>query len=228
MSYLRFSPLSLSASLINSSRRASLTGIPSCIFWDSLTRSLRKPRSGYGLAMRFTIASCAYFPSIKPTEDIYRLRQVAFGFSVILFWGDLKQSQGFDSGHWFWGTMLYLAVLLTVLGKAALVSECVRSFMRLFHHHSCICSIWTKYTVAGMTISRDCGPLNLINHVLLAIPGSFVFTMLFLPLYIVVAPSIGFSLEYRGLDPRLFTDSVFWFTILLVPSICLCRDFVWK
>lgn len=126
--------------------------------------------------------------------------------------------------------MLYLVVLLTVLGKAALVSECVGSFMRLCYRYSCflICSIWTKYTVAGMTDSRDCGPLNLINHVLLAIPGSFVFTMLFLPLYIVVAPSIGFSLEYRGLDPRLFTDSVFWLTILLVPAICLCRDFVWK
>ena len=68
----------------------------------------------------------------------------------------------------------------------------------------------------------------LTNLVLLAIPGSFVFTMLFLPLYIVIAPSIGVSLEYRGLDPRLFTNSVFWFTVLLVPAICLSRDFVWK
>ena len=51
------------------------------------------------------------------------LMKVLYGFSVILFWGDLKQSSGLDSGHWFWGTTLYLAVLLTVLGKAALVSE---------------------------------------------------------------------------------------------------------
>lgn len=51
--------------------------------------------------------------------------QVLFAFSVILFWGDLKQATGYDSGHWVWGTMLYLAVLLTVLGKAALVSEYV-------------------------------------------------------------------------------------------------------
>lgn len=56
-----------------------------------------------------------------------RLLQVLFGFSVILFWGDLKQSSGLDSGHWFWGTMLYMAVLLTVLGKAALISEYVYS-----------------------------------------------------------------------------------------------------
>jgi len=49
--------------------------------------------------------------------------KVTFGFSIVMFWGDLKQSNGLDSGHWFWGTDLYLIVLLTVLGKAALVSE---------------------------------------------------------------------------------------------------------
>jgi len=88
--------------------------------------------------------------------------------------------------------MLYLAILLTVLGKAALVSD-----------------IWTKYTVA-------------------AIPGSFVFTMLFLPLYAVVAPAIGFSKEYEGIVPRLWSDAVFYCTLLLVPIICLARDFGWK
>jgi hypothetical protein len=61
-------------------------------------------------------------------DDIYRFVQVAFGFSIILFWGDLKQSTGYDSGHWFWGTLLYLVVLLTVLGKAALVSEYVYGY----------------------------------------------------------------------------------------------------
>ncbi|KAG8221375.1 Ca-transporting ATPase [Butyriboletus roseoflavus] len=117
---------------------------------------------------------------------------ILFGFSVILFWGDLKQVTGLDSGHWFWGTALYLAVLLTVLGKAALISD-----------------LWTKYTVA-------------------AIPGSFVFTMIFLPLYALVAPAIGFSTEYAGLVPRLWTDAVFYFTLLLLPVVCLARDLAWK
>ncbi|KZT04791.1 phospholipid-translocating P-type ATPase [Laetiporus sulphureus 93-53] len=117
---------------------------------------------------------------------------VLFGFSVILFWGDLKQSTGYDSGHWFWGTALYLAVLLTVLGKAALISD-----------------LWTKYTVA-------------------AIPGSFVFAMVFLPIYAVVAPAIGFSTEYYGLVPRLWSDAAFYFMLILIPIFCLTRDFVWK
>jgi phospholipid-transporting ATPase len=49
--------------------------------------------------------------------------QVLFGFSIILFWGSLHMSDGYNSDLWLWGTGLYLAVLLTVLGKAALISE---------------------------------------------------------------------------------------------------------
>ncbi|TEB37429.1 calcium transporting ATPase [Coprinellus micaceus] len=117
---------------------------------------------------------------------------ILYGFSVILFWGDLKLANGLDSGHWFWGTTLYLAVLLTVLGKAALISD-----------------IWTKYTVA-------------------AIPGSFIFTMVFLPIYAIVAPAIGFSTEYSGMVPRLWSNAVFYIVILMVPLFCLARDFAWK
>ncbi|EJT96701.1 calcium transporting ATPase [Dacryopinax primogenitus] len=117
---------------------------------------------------------------------------ILFGFSVILFWGDLKQATGYDSGHWFWGTTLYLAVLLTVLGKAALVSD-----------------LWTKYT-------------------LMAIPGSFLFTMIALPIYCLVAPLVNFSVEYRNIVPRLWTDPIFYFTILVLPFICLARDLAWK
>ncbi|KIJ40687.1 hypothetical protein M422DRAFT_32137 [Sphaerobolus stellatus SS14] len=115
-----------------------------------------------------------------------------YGFSIILFWGDLKQASGLDTGHWFWGTTLYLAVLLTVLGKAALISD-----------------LWTKYTVA-------------------AIPGSFAFTLVFLPLYALIAPLAGLSIEYEGIVPRLFGSWDFYFTILLLPAICLSRDFAWK
>ena len=80
--------------------------------------------------------------------------QVLFGFSVILFWGDLKEATGLDSGHWFWGLTLYLAVLLTVLGKAALVSEYVT--LVLIHNgplpNAVSFSLWTKYTVAGESV----------------------------------------------------------------------------
>jgi phospholipid-transporting ATPase len=73
-----------------------------------------------GNALYHSIVSFANFRCSLITEV---LSKILFGFSVILFWGDLKQATGYDSGHWFWGTTLYLAVLLTVLGKAALISE---------------------------------------------------------------------------------------------------------
>lgn len=51
-----------------------------------------------------------------------------------LFWyGDLILGDGQIAGHWVWGTALYGAVLLTVLGKAALVT-----------------SNWTKYHVLAI------------------------------------------------------------------------------
>lgn len=74
---------------------------------------------------------------------------------------------------------------------------------------ACACSIWTKYT-------------------LLAIPGSFVFTMAFLPIYALVAPLIGFSKEYTGIVPRLWSNLIFWMTILGLPFLLLLRDFAWK
>ncbi|GAA5960201.1 hypothetical protein JCM8115_002542 [Rhodotorula mucilaginosa] len=72
-----------------------------------------------------------------------------------------------------------------------------------------ISDIWTKYT-------------------LLAIPGSFAFTMCFLPFYAWVAPKLGFSLEYTDIVSRLWTSLVFWLTIFGLPVLLLIRDFTWR
>ncbi|KAK4055166.1 aminophospholipid translocase [Microbotryomycetes sp. JL201] len=117
---------------------------------------------------------------------------IVYIITVVIFWGELVLPQGWIAGHWVWGTTLYLSVLLTVLAKAALISD-----------------IWTKYT-------------------LLAIPGSFVFTMAFLPLYALIAPLTGLSKEYSNIVPRLWSNAVFWFTILGMPFVLLTRDFAWK
>jgi phospholipid-transporting ATPase len=76
-------------------------------------------------AIYHSLVSILGSPIINCITNLSLGRQVLYGFSIILFWGDLKQADGLDTGHWFWGTTLYLAVLLTVLGKAALVSEYV-------------------------------------------------------------------------------------------------------
>jgi len=112
--------------------------------------------------------------------------------SEAIWWRDLPQSDGKTAGHWVWGTALYTAVLATVLGKAALVTN-----------------IWTKYHI-------------------FAIPGSMLIWMAFIAVYATVAPMLGFSTEYEGVIPRLFTSPVFWLQGLALPVLCLSRDFAWK
>ncbi|OCK83559.1 putative phospholipid-transporting ATPase [Lepidopterella palustris CBS 459.81] len=72
-----------------------------------------------------------------------------------------------------------------------------------------ITNIWTKYTV-------------------IAIPGSMIIWMIFLPVYATVAPKIGFSTEFTGVVPRLFPSPVYWLMGLVLPMLCLLRDFAWK
>ncbi|KAI1913572.1 aminophospholipid translocase [Ophidiomyces ophidiicola] len=119
---------------------------------------------------------------------------IAYFLSQAVFLYDLPTKDGIVVGHWVWGTALYTAVLATVLGKAALVTN-----------------IWTKYTF-------------------LAIPGSFFIWMGFIPAYAYAAPNIGsgFSTEYLGIIPQLLPLPVFWLMAVVLPAICLLRDFAWK
>jgi hypothetical protein len=70
-------------------------------------------------------------------------------------------------------------------------------------------SLWTKWTI-------------------FAIPGSFVIYMVFLPVYAIVAPILGFSEEYFGILPHLYPTVLFWASIVVIPVLCLMRDFAWK
>lgn len=110
----------------------------------------------------------------------------------LIWWSDLVQSDGKIAGHWVWGTGMYTAVLVTVLGKAALVTN-----------------TWTKYHV-------------------MAIPGSLVIWMIFIPVYGTVLPLAHVSQEYIGVIPRLFSSPVFWLQCVVLPVMCLVRDYAWK
>ncbi|KAL2201257.1 hypothetical protein P885DRAFT_73604 [Corynascus similis CBS 632.67] len=119
--------------------------------------------------------------------------------SIILYLGtsafyinDGVERDGFPAGKWVWGTAMYGAVLLTVLGKAALVTN-----------------NWTKYHV-------------------IAIPGSMAIWVVFVAVYGTVAPKLGFSMEYFGVIPRLFSSPAFWLQMPTLAILCLLRDFAWK
>jgi phospholipid-transporting ATPase len=74
-----------------------------------------------------------------------------------------------------------------------------------------ITNVWTKYTV-------------------LAIPGSFVIWLIFIPAYSYAAPNIGsgFSTELDGIIPKMFSSPAFYALCLILPPVCLIRDFAWK
>lgn len=112
--------------------------------------------------------------------------------SELIWWRDLPLPNGTVAGHWVWGTALYTAVLATVLGKAALISN-----------------IWTKWHV-------------------MAIPGSMLAYMIFISIYATVFPMINVSTEYKGVIPVLAASAVFWLQGLVLPVLCLLRDFSWK
>lgn len=50
----------------------------------------------------------------------------------------------------------------------------------------------------------------------------------FLPLYALIAPLGGWSIEYQNIVPRLWSSLVFWLTIFGLPVGLLLRDFGWK
>lgn len=146
--------------------------------------------------------------------QLYQLGQKGAFFNVTIFWGWVingffhsavifvgamlfyRWGQVLPGGqiadHWTWGTAIYTASVLTVLGKAALITN-----------------NWTKFT-------------------LYAIPGSFLFWLIFLPVYGQVAPLVKVSTEYRGVLAHTFPSVTYWAMTFVLPVLCLLRDFSWK
>lgn len=63
---------------------------------------------------------------------------------------------------------------------------------------------------------------------LIAIPGSMLLWLGFFPAYATIAPLVNVSDEYRGVLPHLYPTVVFWAMIVILPCMCLVRDFAWK
>ena len=64
----------------------------------------------------------------------------------------------------------------------------------------------------------------------IAIPGSLIFWLGFIPAYGTVAPlpALNFSTEYNGVIGPLMTSVQFWAMAIVVPALCLLRDVAWK
>lgn len=69
---------------------------------------------------------------------------------------------------------------------------------------------------------------NWTKYHVLAIPGSMAIWYIFISVYAYAAPQLGFSTEYAGLVPKLFSSGVFWLQTLGLVALCLARDISWK
>lgn len=74
---------------------------------------------------------------------------------------------------------------------------------------SLLVTLWTKFT-------------------LLAIPGSFLLWLLWLPAYATIAPMINVSQEYRGVLNATYPSITFWAHVFGIAVLCLLRDLAWK
>jgi phospholipid-transporting ATPase len=171
----------------------------------------------FTVAPPFVIGIFDQFVSARFLEQypqLYQLGQKGTFFNVTIFWGwvingffhsavtfvgamlfyrwGAALGDGQIADHWTWGTAIYTSTILTVLGKAALISN-----------------NWTKFT-------------------LYAVPGSFLFWIIFFPIYSTIAPLVNVSTEYKGVLGHLYTSATFWAMIFVLPILCLIRDFSWK
>lgn len=146
--------------------------------------------------------------------QLYRIGQEGKFFNVEIFWS-------WAVNGFYHSAIIYIAVInIYKYGNQFLDGE--------------IADIWvvgiTLYTVCLLT---SLGKAALVSSqwtkfTLVAIPGSFACWFVAFPLYTVIAPKVNVSKEYTGIMPFVYGSAVFWLTIIVVPTLCLMRDFLYK
>lgn len=147
--------------------------------------------------------------------QLYKLGQKGQFFSVTIFWSWIINGF-YHSAVVFIGTILFYRYgsALNMHGEVADhwtwgVSVYSTSILIVLGKAALVTSQWTKFTF-------------------LAIPGSFIFWLVFFPIYGSVFPYASISREYFGVVPHTYRSGVFWLTLLVLPVFALLRDFAWK
>ncbi|KAI8147582.1 hypothetical protein BJV82DRAFT_596103 [Fennellomyces sp. T-0311] len=144
----------------------------------------------------------------------------------------LGQSNEFFNQKRFWGWILnavYHSALLYFIGMAAFMNDAAfvngwtgghwwagtaiftATLTTILYKGALITDMWTKYAV-------------------IAIVGSLVIWVVFLPFVAYVGPMLpwGIFLEYVGIVPQLYGNVNYWLFVILVPFVCILRDYLWK
>ncbi|KAF2423738.1 phospholipid-transporting ATPase [Tothia fuscella] len=142
----------------------------------------------------------------------------------------LSQKGVFFKMHNFWswvGNGFYHSLLLYIFGILIFGNDLPGSDGKIQGHW-----VWggALYTAALVTVLGKAALVVNIwtKYTVMAIPGSFLIWMAFIPVYAQVAPMLNFSTEWHGINGRLWESPVFWGMAVVLPPICLLRDFGWK
>jgi len=144
----------------------------------------------------------------------------------------LGQQNMFFKMHSFFawiGNGFYHSLLAYFLSEAIFLYDLPQSDGRVAGHWVWALSLYTA--VLAVVLGKAALVTNIwTKYTVLAIPGSMIIWMGFIPVYATVMPLISssFDPEYTGVIGRVFGSPVFWAMNILLPVVCLLRDFAWK
>ncbi|KAF2015461.1 phospholipid-transporting ATPase-like protein [Aaosphaeria arxii CBS 175.79] len=142
----------------------------------------------------------------------------------------LSQSGVFFRMHSFWSWIangFYHSLILYFASQAFMLWDWPQWDGRNAGHWAWGTSL---YTAALATVLGKAALITNIwtKYAFLAIPGSMALWFILFPIYATVAPMVNVSPEYRGVIQRVFPDPRFWAQLLILPALCLVRDYAWK
>ncbi|EDO15797.1 hypothetical protein Kpol_1040p10 [Vanderwaltozyma polyspora DSM 70294] len=152
---------------------------------------------------------------LEKYPQLYKLGQKGQFFSVPIFWGWV--ANGF-----YHSAVTYVGSYLFYRNGFAL------------NHHGEVADHWTWGTsIYTTSVLIVLGKAALITNqwtkfTLLAIPGSFIFWLVFFPIYASIFPHANVSTEYFGVVTHTYGSATFWLMLLVLPIFALLRDFAWK
>ncbi|KAF2790018.1 phospholipid-translocating P-type ATPase [Melanomma pulvis-pyrius CBS 109.77] len=142
----------------------------------------------------------------------------------------LTQSGAFFRMHSFWswvGNGFYHSLILYFASQAFALWDWPQGDGENAGHW-----VWgtALYTAALATVLLKAALITNLwtKYAFLAIPGSMAVWFIFLPIYAILAPKLNISVEYTGVIQQLFPDPKFWGMLVVLPPLCLIRDFAWK
>ncbi|CDH10646.1 probable phospholipid-transporting ATPase DRS2 [Zygosaccharomyces bailii ISA1307] len=147
--------------------------------------------------------------------QLYKLGQKGQFFSVTIFWGWIMNGF-YHSAVIYVGSILFYrnGAVLNKHGEVADhwswgVAVYTTSVAIVLGKAALVTNQWTKFTI-------------------FAIPGSFIFWIIFFPIYATIFPHVNISREYYGVVSHTYSSATFWLMLIVLPVFALMRDFLWK